>query len=59
MKELIKELRKVYPLIDNNIFKSMENVNVNMVLGYKIGRTKYSFLDRYNDDANKGENCDE
>ncbi len=59
MKELIKELRKVYPLIDNNIFKSMENVNVNMVLGYKIGREKYSFLDRYEQDIKKGENNDE
>ena len=52
MKELIKELRKTYPLIDSNIFKSMENVNINMVVGYKIGNKKYSFLDNYDKEGN-------
>ena len=53
VKELIEDLNKKYPHIDANIFKSMENVNLNMVLGYKIGDEKHIFLDEYN---NKKEN---
>lgn len=49
MKLLIKELRQKYPIIDVNIFKSMENVNLNMVLGYKKNDIKHSFLDEYDD----------
>ncbi len=48
VKELIEDLNKKYPHIDTNIFKSMENVNLNMVLGYKNGDEKYNFLDEYN-----------
>lgn len=51
IKNLIKKLKEVYPIVDINIFKSMENVNLNMVLGYKDDNTKYNFLDIYN--ANK------
>ena len=48
VKALIDDLNKKYPHIDANIFKSMENVNLNMVLGYKIGDEKHNFLDEYN-----------
>jgi len=47
MKELIKKLRKVNPDIDHNIFKAMDNINLNCSLGYIKGNKKYSFLDEY------------
>ena len=47
MKNLIKELKKDNPNVDDNIFTSMSNVNLNCVLGYKKEDKKYSFLDEY------------
>ncbi len=47
IKELIKSLKKINPEIDNNIFKSLDNINLNCVLGYSIDRHKNSFLDNY------------
>ena len=49
MKKLIDNLRKVNPNIDYNIFKSLDNVNLNCVLGYTKGKEKHSFLDEYED----------
>lgn len=46
-KMLIKELVKMNPLVEKNIFKSIENVNVDMVIGYKLNNKKHSFLDDY------------
>ena len=47
MKELIKNLRKVNKEIDNNIFKALDNVNLNCVLGTKTDGNYKSFLDEY------------
>ena len=47
IKKLINELRKKNPYIDYNIFKSMENINLNQILGYKDENNKYFFLDDY------------
>ena len=47
MKELIKKLRKINPDIDHNIFKSMDNINLNCSLGYIKGKEYHSFLDEY------------
>ena len=47
IKKLISNLRKISPYIDYNIFKSMENINLNQVLGYKKDDKKYFFLDNY------------
>ena len=47
MKKLISDLRKVNPDIDHNIFKAMDNINLNCSLGYIKGDKKYSFLDEY------------
>ncbi len=47
MKSLIKELRKVDSKIDYNIFKSLDNINLNCVLGYKKDKKYISFLDEY------------
>ena len=49
MKELIKKLRKVNPDIDHNIFKALDNVNLNCVLGFIKDKEKHSFLDEYGD----------
>ncbi len=47
MKKLIKELRKNNKEIDYNIFKSLDNINLNCVLGYHYNKEKHSFLDDY------------
>ena len=47
IKELIKNLRKINPNIDYNIFKSMDNINLNCVLGTKKDGIYASFLDNY------------
>ena len=47
MKKLIKSLRKINPLVDNNIFKSLDNINLNCVLGIKKNGIYQSFLDGY------------
>lgn len=47
IKELIKNLRKINPNIDYNIFKSMDNINLNCVLGTKKDGVYTSFLDNY------------
>lgn len=46
-KNLIKELRKKYEDIDINIFRSVENVNLNTIIGYHKDDFEYNFLDDY------------
>ncbi len=48
IKDLIKKLRTLNSRIDDNIFKSMDNINLDCVLGYKKNNKKYNFLDEYN-----------
>ncbi len=47
MKKLIKELQKSNNDIDYNIFKALDNVNLNCVLGIKKDGNYKSFLDEY------------
>ena len=47
IKTLIKELKKVNKDIDHNIFKSLDNVNLNCVLGTKKDGIYKSFIDDY------------
>ena len=47
IKELINNLRKVNKNIDDNIFKSLGNINMNCILGYHKDGVRYSFLDEY------------
>lgn len=47
IKNLINDLKKINPSVDLNIFKSMDNVNCDGVLTYKIDGVKHSFLDDY------------
>lgn len=49
MKKLIDSLRKKNKEIDNNIFKSLNNVNLNCVLGTKKDGIYNSFLDNYDE----------
>ena len=46
---MIKEMKKINPQVESNIFRSVENVNIDTVIGYKQGGIKHSFLDSYND----------
>ena len=47
IKALIRELRKVNPFVEGNIFKSVENVNIDTVVCYKQKGVKHHFLDNY------------
>ncbi len=47
IKKLIQELRKTNKNIDYNIFKALDNVNLNCVLGIKKEGKYHSFLENY------------
>ena len=47
IKELIRQLAAKDPVIENNIFRSVENVNLNTVIAYKKDGVKHHFLDSY------------
>lgn len=47
IKALIKELSEKSPVIEKNIFRSVENVNLNTVIAYKENGKKHHFLDEY------------
>lgn len=47
MKELIKQLKKANPEVEHNILKSLDNINLDCVLGYKVKGQYKSFLDNY------------
>ena len=47
IKKLIAELKKTNPFVEGNIFKSVENVNLDTVVGYKAKGVRHNFLDTY------------
>ncbi|MGN0614179.1 MAG: tRNA 2-thiocytidine biosynthesis TtcA family protein [Porcipelethomonas sp.] len=47
IKALIKSLRAVNSNIDNNIFRSVENVNLDTIISYRKGDDRHHFLDDY------------
>lgn len=47
IKNMIKELKKVNPQVESNIFKSVQNVNLDTVIGYKQASIKHNFLENY------------
>lgn len=53
IKELIKELKKVNPYVEGNIFKSVENVNIDTVVTYKQKGVKHNFLESYDEYSGK------
>ena len=53
MKNLIKELKKVNPFVEQNIFKSVENVSLKTVIAYKDDHASHHFLDTYDEEGNE------
>lgn len=49
IKILIQTLKEVNPYVEGNIFKSVENVNLNTVIAYKENGVKHHFLDNYDE----------
>ena len=47
IKELIKKLKEVNQYVEGNIFKSVENVNLDTVVGYKQYGERHYFLENY------------
>lgn len=47
IKDLIESLKPTFANVDINIFRALENVNMDGVLGWKEGDKKHSFLDDY------------
>lgn len=47
VKSLIRELEKKNPSVAKNIFRSVENVNVDTVIAYKKNGLKHHFLENY------------
>lgn len=53
IKHLIAELKKDNPYIENNIFKSAFNVNLDTIIGYHRKGVTYNFLDDYDKEDSK------
>ncbi len=52
-KRLIAQLKKTTPSVEGNIFRSMENICMNAVLGYKDHEgNRHTFLDTYDSNSN-------
>ena len=49
IKQLIKDLKKVNPFVEGNIFKSVENVNLKTIVAYKDDEGQHLFLEHYDD----------
>lgn len=47
IKDLIESLKPTFANVDINIFRALENVDMNGVIGWKEDDTKHSFLDDY------------
>lgn len=48
-KKLIAALKETNPFIEANIFKSVENVNIDTIIAYKKNGIRHHFLDEYDD----------
>lgn len=61
-KKLLKTLRRDNPNVEKSIFKSIQCVNLNTMIGYKIDGVEHSFLDHYDDeicDKRKSDNSED
>ncbi len=47
VKNLIREMKKTNPFVEQNIFKSVENVSLPTIIAYKNDQEKVHFLDHY------------
>lgn len=49
IKNLLKQLRAVNSAVDMNIFRSVENVNLQTIISYHMGDEYHHFLDRFDE----------
>lgn len=49
VKMLLKDLRAKNPAVDKNIFRSVENVNLQTIISYHMGDEYHHFLDSYDE----------
>ena len=49
IKSLLKQLRAVNPAVDMNIFRSVENVNLQTIISHHMGDEYHHFLDRFDE----------
>lgn len=49
VKRLIRQMKASNPQVEDHIFRSVENVALDAVIGYKTGGERVHFLDRYNE----------
>lgn len=54
VKQLIASLAEQDPVIESNIFRSVENVNLNTVVGWKKDGVRHHFLDEYKTESGDG-----
>ena len=47
VRNLIAQMKKENPFVESNIFKSVENVNLDTVVAYKARGTRHHFLEEY------------
>lgn len=57
VKKLIRELKKTNQFVEGNIFKSVENVNIDTVVAYKKDGVKHHFLDTYETKGRQQKDC--
>lgn len=50
IKDLIEKLGDSFQNVDRNIFRAMENVNMDTIIGWEAEGEKHSFLDFYDED---------
>src|SRR5574344_704776 len=49
-KKLIAKLKENNPYVEGNIFKSVENVNIDTIIEYKKNGVRHNFLETYNNE---------
>ena len=54
-REPLHDLKQVNPFVEGNIFKSVENVNIDTVVGYKQYGVRHSFLENYDREKEEDE----
>lgn len=54
VKRLIARLKEDNPFVESNIFRSVENVNLNTILSYKKDGARHSFLEKYSEKPGSG-----
>ena len=59
MKELIAKFRETSDVIESNIFRSVENINLRKIVGYQKDGQTYHFLDDYESLRGAGEKNNE